>query len=113
MLSEVIEYLAPRPGGGVVDATVGLGGHAAAIMERTGPSGRLIGIDQDPAALAAAEQRLEAACREWGWSPPYPFSLHHASFQNLATVVRGIAGSPVQGILFDLGVSSMQLDQAE
>src|SRR5437879_6525377 len=60
MLGEVLEWLAPRPGARIVDATVGLGGHAAAILERLGDTGCLIGIDQDPAALELADQRLSA-----------------------------------------------------
>ena len=58
MLEEVLRWLAPRPGGVYVDATVGAGGHAEAILERIAPTGRLIGIDRDAEALAIAEQRL-------------------------------------------------------
>lgn len=110
MLREVLEYLAPRPGGVIVDATLGLGGHAAAFLERLGPAGRLIGVDQDAEALAAARRRLEQLCEARGWAPPYAFTLHRASFRALPSLLRADAVGPVHGALFDLGVSSLQLD---
>ncbi len=101
----VMEYLAPRPGATVVDATLGLGGHARAILERLGETGRLIGIDQDEQALQAAKHNLS----------PYQNRLVvvHGNFRDLVQLVQRAIGSVrVDGILFDLGVSSLQLDDA-
>lgn len=83
-----------------VDGTVGLGGHAAAILRASAPGGRLIGIDRDESALEAARERLaEFAGR---------FELRHGNFSEVA-----IAGGSCDGVLLDLGASSPQLDQAE
>lgn len=105
LLDSVLEQLQPRPGGVYVDATVGGGGHSEAILRRIMPHGTLIGIDRDEAALAAAERRLA------------PFGdavrLVHANFGHLERVVVGKGFDRVDGILFDLGVSSPQLDEAE
>jgi 16S rRNA (cytosine1402-N4)-methyltransferase len=105
MAREAIARLDPRPGGLFLDATVGLGGHASAILERIAPGGRLIGIDRDPEALAIARRRLEAA----GGS----FFLCHERFSRIGEALRA-AGAPneggLHGALFDLGVSSFQLD---
>jgi len=104
LLEEVIELLRCGPGGIFIDATVGEGGHAAAILERTGPAGLLVGIDQDPEAIRAAAEKLA------------PFGtrvkLYEASFRRLGELVTEYAGK-VDGVLFDLGVSSRQLDQVE
>jgi 16S rRNA (cytosine1402-N4)-methyltransferase len=100
MVGEVLEALRPRDGGLYVDATVGLGGHAAAILRASAPGGRLIGIDRDESALEAARERLvEFAGR---------FELRHGNFSELA-IERGSC----DGALLDLGVSSPQLDRAE
>lgn len=99
---EVVELLAPERGGFFVDATVGAGGHAAALLER-GPELRLLGLDRDPDALALARERLS------------PFGaraeFREANFAELDAVLEGLP--PPDGILADLGVSSMQLDRAE
>jgi 16S rRNA (cytosine1402-N4)-methyltransferase len=100
MRAEVLEALAPPRGGLFVDCTVGLGGHAAALLE-AGAS-RLIGIDRDRDALAIAAERL----RPWAER----VELVHADYRDLAGVLdaRGVAGA--DGILADLGVSSLQFD---
>ena len=102
MPREVLETLNVRRGGVYIDATVGLGGHAAAILEASAPNGRLLGLDADPQALAAARHRLEPfgdRCRlERAW-------LDHAA---AAAARHGF--SAVDGVLCDLGVSSLQLD---
>lgn len=100
MVAEVLEYLAPARGGLFVDCTVGLGGHARALLE-AGAS-RVIGLDRDPAALARAGETLAA----WGDR----VELVHGDYRDLDRVLdeRGIA--TVEGTLADLGVSSMQLD---
>jgi 16S rRNA (cytosine1402-N4)-methyltransferase len=104
LLEEAIEFLAVKPGGTYVDATVGLGGHAVEIARRLGQAGRLIGLDKDPAALERASERL----KQLGETAP-EIQLVHSSFAELAELVE--EGS-VDGVLADLGVSSLQLDEA-
>ncbi|MBV8299620.1 MAG: 16S rRNA (cytosine(1402)-N(4))-methyltransferase RsmH [Candidatus Eremiobacteraeota bacterium] len=95
-----IELLAPRLAGTYVDATFGAGGHSSLILERIGASGRLIAFDADPAAgaRAIADPR---------------FVLVRANFRELAERLDALGIASVDGVLFDLGVSSMQLDEAE
>jgi len=108
MVREVLERLAPGPGQIILDATVGLGGHSARILGRLGPGGRLLGIDRDPEALRSARNRLEAVGEG--------FFLHHGRFSQIGEALRA-AGVQTEGglhgILFDLGVSSYQLDTAD
>jgi 16S rRNA (cytosine1402-N4)-methyltransferase len=104
LLDEVLAYLAPRPGGRYIDATVDGGGHTRAILAATAPDGRVLGIDRDPELLATARLRLSdsiAAGR---------LALVNASFADLSTVVGECGFAPADGILFDLGVSSFHLD---
>ncbi len=102
LLAEVLAYLRPERGGRFVDGTVGAGGHAAAILEAAGEAGRLLGIDRDPQALALAAARLA------------PFGdrvrLVHGDFRDLGRHLAAAGWKAVDGILLDLGVSSMQLD---
>ncbi len=86
----------------VVDCTVGWGGHAAPLAERIGPSGKLIGIDLDAENLSRARPRLEAT--------GVPFALHHTNFAGLATVLAAEGVMAADGIVADLGMSSMQVD---
>jgi 16S rRNA (cytosine1402-N4)-methyltransferase len=102
LLAETMELLAVRPGGLWIDGTVGLGGHAAAILERSAPDGRLIGLDRDAEALAEAARRLE----RFGDRA----RLVHADHREIPAI---LAGDAPDGILLDLGVSSVQLDTAE
>ena len=102
MLREAIEGLAVRPGGRYVDATVGLGGHAAAILAAAQPGGRLLGIDRDPYALDAAGARLASYADA--------LVLARGAFADIAELCAAHGFVPMDGILFDLGVSSMQLD---
>lgn len=101
MVNEVMRYLDLRPGMIIVDATAGAGGHGAAILERIQPEGRLVCIDRDKEALETAEKRLSGA--------GHKCSFMHANFSDLDTVLQTLGISKVDGILFDLGVSSMQL----
>lgn len=105
LLEEVLAWLAPRPGGTYVDATVGGGGHAAAILERIAPTGRLIGIDRDAEALALAGARLA----------PYAatVTLRHANYTAIRTVVADAGLEAVDGIVMDLGASSLQFEAPE
>jgi 16S rRNA (cytosine1402-N4)-methyltransferase len=100
MVAEVLEHLAPSRGGVFVDCTVGLGGHARALLE-AGAS-RVIGLDRDPAALAEAR----GALGEFGDR----VELVHSDYRRLTEVLDERAVTTVAGVLADLGVSSMQLD---
>lgn len=103
---EVLELLAPKSGDVVVDATLGLGGHARLLGERLGPEGVLIGLDMDPANLATARQRLDEAklqCR---------VELVHANFAELEETLKSMGIAAVDVLLADLGISSTQLDDA-
>jgi 16S rRNA (cytosine1402-N4)-methyltransferase len=102
--NEVVELLAPAAPGLVVDATVGLAGHAAALL-RAAPGFRLLGIDRDPEALARAEDRL----RDFEGR----FRLVQASFDELPEILERAGGDPPVAILADLGCSSLQLDRPE
>ncbi|MES4905171.1 MULTISPECIES: 16S rRNA (cytosine(1402)-N(4))-methyltransferase RsmH [unclassified Streptomyces] len=107
MLQRCLDMLAPaleRPGAVVVDCTLGLGGHSEALL-RTFPEARLVALDRDPAALQLSGERLA----------PYGdrATLVHAVYDELPDVLARLGIPRVQGILFDLGVSSMQLDEAE
>jgi 16S rRNA (cytosine1402-N4)-methyltransferase len=104
LAAEALDLLAPGRGGLFVDATVGLGGHAAALLERA-PAARLLGLDRDRQALALAARRLAAFGER--------VRLEHADFRNLEQVLAGLGIRRVAGILADLGVSSMQLDTPE
>ena len=105
LLKEAIDFLAVRRGGTYIDATVGLGGHSLEIAKRLGAPGHLIGLDKDPAALGIARQRLSSA----GVSPANTYwpeiTLLHASF---AEIGRRFPSAVADGILADLGVSSLQ-----
>jgi 16S rRNA (cytosine1402-N4)-methyltransferase len=104
MLQEVLEWLRIRPGGVYVDATLGAGGHSEAIAERL-TSGRLISLDRDAQALQIAQERLKT----YGSKVNYVLS----PFSGIAEVVHELGIPKVDGVLADLGVSSMQLDQPE
>ena len=103
LLEEVLEWLAIRPGGTYVDATVGLGGHAVEIARRLG-SGRLIGIDRDEAALAGARGRLAGFGER--------VELVHGTLSSIGEIARRL-NIKADGVLADLGVSSLQLDTLE
>ncbi len=100
---EVVALLRPRPGGRYLDATVGLGGHAEAILRSSAPSGIVIGLDCDAEALELTRQRLTGFGER--------LVLRHGRYEALADLIGGPAG--FDGILFDLGVSSLQLDAAD
>lgn len=105
MPEEVLKFLAPRPGDIVVDATIGCGGHAKPILERVRPNGQLIGIDQDQQAIECARQNLI----EFSDS----LFLVNENFKDLAKILERLKIGNINGILFDLGVSSLQLDTAQ
>jgi 16S rRNA (cytosine1402-N4)-methyltransferase len=112
LLAEVLEWLRVRPDGIYVDATLGAGGHSAAIAERLSPgtvsgrpAGRLISLDRDGQALEIARERLKKFGNQ--------VTLVHAAFSKIVEVVQGLGIAKVDGVLADLGVSSMQLDRPE
>jgi len=105
MTHEVLHWLDPRPDGIYVDGTVGGGGHSAAIMKQAGPTCTIVGIDRDPAALDAARQRLDPL--------PGTVKLFHANFRDIRSVLARAGLKEADGIVFDLGVSSHQLEAAE
>jgi 16S rRNA (cytosine1402-N4)-methyltransferase len=105
LLKEAIDFLAVKRGGTYLDATVGLGGHSLEIARRLGAPGHLIGFDKDPAALEIAQKRLMPADRQPVSDWP-TITLLHRSFAELA---NGQRPATIDGILADLGVSSLQL----
>ena len=108
LLQPAIEFLAVRRGGTYIDSTLGLGGHSWEIAKRLGREGHLIGFDKDPAALESARERLTKPPAELADDWP-KVELIHASF---AEVAEHASPSSVDGLLADLGVSSMQLADA-
>ncbi len=104
LAEEVVRWLQIRPGGTYLDATVGLGGHALAIVRQL-TTGRLVGMDRDVRALDIARERL----KDYGEK----VTLMQGDFSRIDQVARQLGLSPVDGLLADLGVSSMQLDTAE
>jgi 16S rRNA (cytosine1402-N4)-methyltransferase len=108
LLQDAIRYLNVRAGGTYVDATLGLGGHAAAIARELGGQGRLIGFDRDPEALELTRVRFQALEEELGEQMPQ-WVLHGDPFSAMS---RHIVEGSLDGLLADFGVSSMQLGEA-
>jgi 16S rRNA (cytosine1402-N4)-methyltransferase len=102
LLQEAIEALAVKPDGIYVDCTFGRGGHSRAILSHLSRDGRLIALDRDPRAVAAGKQLADPR-----------FVVSHAAFSDLGNVLQRFHVSAVDGVLFDLGVSSPQLSDAE
>jgi len=105
LLQEVLDALDPKPGGRFLDGTLGLGGHARAVLERAGEGAQLLGLDRDGEALELAQERLA------------PFgdrvSLAQSSYSRFADVLDELGWDLLDGVLLDLGVSSLQLDGAD
>jgi 16S rRNA (cytosine1402-N4)-methyltransferase len=102
LLDPVLKVLAPRPGGIIVDCTLGLGGHSAAILERIAPTGRLVGIDFDPANIELARANLQPIGGK--------FDLVHGNFAGLPKILGELGIGRVDAVLADLGVASPQID---
>jgi 16S rRNA (cytosine1402-N4)-methyltransferase len=102
MVAEVAEALRAGPGGRYIDCTLGAGGHTAAILEKSAPDGQVLGIDTDPAAIEMANDRL------------FPYggraTIVNDNFANLDSIARQHGFTGVDGILLDLGLSTMQID---
>lgn len=103
MPNEVLQYLAPRPGAIIVDATFGAGGHTEQILKMLGPTGKLIGIDRDSAAIDAATSAFASDVKAGR------LVLVQARFSELANVLEELGQAQVDGILMDLGVSTQQM----
>ncbi|HSO74918.1 MAG TPA: 16S rRNA (cytosine(1402)-N(4))-methyltransferase RsmH [Blastocatellia bacterium] len=104
LLAEVLDWLKPRQGGVFVDCTLGLGGHAAALLNAS-PEVVLVGMDRDEAALALAREKLKVFENR--------FHAVHANFEDMTAVLKRLGFDQASGVLADLGVSSLQLDQSE
>jgi len=104
MLQETLEWLNPKEGQHFLDGTLGAAGHSLEISRRIGPSGRLLGLDVDESALDVARDKLEEINN---------VSFYQLNFENMAEALKKEAFSSLDGILLDIGVSSMQLDQAQ
>ena len=101
LLTEALDALAVRPDGVYVDGTFGRGGHSRGLLARLGPAGRLIALDRDLTAIAAGQAIDDAR-----------FTLVHARFAELASVLDDLGVTAIDGVLLDIGVSSPQLDEA-
>ncbi len=105
LYQEIIHALRPRTGGFYVDCTLGAGGHAGGILQASSPDGRLLGLDVDPAAIALAGQRLAGFGQR--------VVIRQASYRTLSEQLQALDWPLVDGILLDLGASSMQFDTPE
>jgi 16S rRNA (cytosine1402-N4)-methyltransferase len=103
LLREAIDALVTSPSGTYVDGTFGRGGHSRLLLERLAPDGRLVALDRDPAAVAAASAGATRV------DDPR-FSIHHANFADMPTLLASLGIDKVDGVLLDLGVSSPQID---
>ena len=104
LLHEAVDALAVKPGGVYVDGTFGRGGHSRLILSKLGANGRLVVFDKDPQAIAVAQQLAEADKR---------VQVVHGGFAGFQVALKGLGIEAVDGALFDLGVSSPQIDDAE
>ena len=104
LLAECIENLNIKPDGVYVDGTMGMGGHSEAILSRLGPDGRLIAVDRDLVAIERAGQRLARYADR--------LTVVHGNFRDIGSILDEQKISAVDGMLFDLGVSSPQLDES-
>jgi 16S rRNA (cytosine1402-N4)-methyltransferase len=105
LLDEILAILDPQPGQTVVDCTLGWAGHAVELLRRVGPQGRVVGIDFDDDNLPRARDRLDAV--------GHPYTLHQGNFAGLSNILAAAGVDGVDGLVADLGMSSMQLDDAE
>ena len=106
LLNEAVDALVTRPDGVYLDGTYGRGGHARLLLSRLSPQGRVIAIDRDPRAVAAATSGATALADP-------RFSIHHTSFAHMAPTLAALGIERVDGLLLDLGVSSPQIDDPE
>ena len=102
LAAEVIQFLEPRPGGHFIDATVGAGGHSRAILQYTAPDGKLLAIDQDESALTQTKEELAS------FAPRLLFV--HSNFRHIAELAAANGFSECNGVLADIGISSMMVE---
>ena len=107
MLEEVLKFLQPEAGGHYIDGTLGAGGHTQAILERSAPDGKVLGIDADAQAIARVRERLAEFVNNGR------LVLVHRNFVELARIVNEASFLPIQGVVLDLGFSSQQMDDAQ
>lgn len=107
MLAEVLKFLRPESGGHYVDGTVGGGGHTAALLARSAPHGKVLGIDTDPQALVRVSERLTTEIRQGR------LLLVQGNYSDMARLVEQAGFAPVEGIILDLGFSSDQMEDPE
>lgn len=105
LLQEVIQFFDPKPNENFIDATIGEGGHAQAILEKTGPKGRVLGLDLDPELLAKAKERLAGFGQR--------VLLRQSNFKEITKIAKEENFRALSGILLDLGLSSFHLDASE
>ncbi|MGL1861280.1 MAG: 16S rRNA (cytosine(1402)-N(4))-methyltransferase RsmH [Pseudodesulfovibrio sp.] len=105
LLQEVVEWLRPKPGGRYMDGTLGMGGHSLALMEAAGDKAELLGLDRDQEALTLATQRLEGLGDR--------AHLYHLPFSRFEDALDDLGWDTIDGAVLDLGVSSLQLDEAD
>jgi 16S rRNA (cytosine1402-N4)-methyltransferase len=103
---KVIEYLAPKPNEHFIDCTIGQGGHAIAILEKIGPRGKVLGIDQDSAFLSQLRQTLQKEYKN-------RLILTEGNFAHIKDILSKEKFRPVHGILFDLGFSSLHIEESK
>lgn len=103
LLEPILELLNPQPGQVILDGTVGLGGHAVALLPKTQPGGRYVGLDLDEAMLAVARARMSSL------APAEAFELRQANYADFPEALQAVGLAAVDHILFDLGVNSAQL----
>lgn len=108
LLNEAMDFLRMRPGGTYVDCTLGMGGHAEAIFQQLGPSGRLLGFDRDPEAMVLAKGRLERIRERIAGQAPQLELIGEA----FSSISRHVVPSSIDGILADFGTSSLHFDEA-
>ncbi len=105
MRQEVLKFLDPKPSKVIIDCTVGCGGHAQDLLESLQPSGRLIGVDQDEESLSVAKEKLKKFNGM--------HTLIYGNFKNLVQILNDLKVAKVDGLLFDLGLSSFQLERPQ
>ena len=113
MRQEALKALNLKPGQTIVDATVGTAGHSLEILKAISPGGRLIGIDRDEDSLVIAKERLAEFNSQVGGSTGPTIDIAHGDFRDINKILSALKVKKIDGILFDLGVSSYQLDSKE